>query len=340
MVHRVDAGQGGLDREVLVFNVNFETSARMAKVVTFTPNPAVDIATAVEELVPAHKLRCGPVRRDPGGGGINVARVVHRLGGEAIAVYASGGGSGSELQDLLDREGVRHRPVRVAAHTRESFNITEERSARQFRFVLPGEKLSEAECNACIAAAVGLLTGGDYFVASGSLPPGIGDDYYARALRAAKGAGAVTCLDTQGKPLALALAEGVDILKASARELGGHLGFMPPDLSGWRAALMDMTRAHAVRTAVVTLGEGGALLVGASGAWHAAVPRIEGSTTVGAGDSFLGALLFKLAAGAREDAALRYAAAAGTAALLTSGTGLCDPADLERLSARVELAAL
>ena len=312
----------------------------MVKVVTFTPNPAVDIATSVAELVPSHKLRCGPVRRDPGGGGINVARVVQRLGGEAVAVYASGGGTGSELQALLDREGIRHQPVTVAAHTRESFNITDGSSARQFRFVLPGEPLTEAECSACIAAAALLLANGDYFVASGSLPPGAPDDTYARAVGAAKKAGAIAVVDTQGAPLNLALQEGVGILKASARELAGYLGTMPQDVAGWREALVELTHSGKASTVIVTLGEGGALLVGARGAWHAAVPRVEGSTTVGAGDSFLGGLLVKLAAGAREDAALRYAAAAGTAALLTSGTGLCMPAEVERLSAKVELTAL
>jgi 6-phosphofructokinase 2 len=312
----------------------------MANVVTFTPNPAVDISTGVDELVPSHKLRCGPVRRDPGGGGINVARVVHRLGGEAIAVYACGGGEGSELQDLLDREGIRHRPVRVAAHTRESFNITEERSARQFRFVLPGETLSEGECNACIAAATALLAPGDFFVASGSLPPGAPDDTYARAVRSAKLAGATAVIDTHGAPLRLALEEGVNILKASARELAGYLGAMPPDLAGWYAALAKLIRSGKASTVVVTLGEGGALLVNASGAWHAAVPRVEGSTTVGAGDSFLGGFLVKLAAGAPQGEALRHAAAAGTAALLTSGTGLCAPDEVDRLSTQVELTAL
>ncbi|MEI9991392.1 MAG: hexose kinase [Rhizomicrobium sp.] len=312
----------------------------MAKVVTFTPNPAVDIATGVEELIPAHKLRCGPVRRDPGGGGINVARVVHRLGGDAVAVYAAGGGAGDELAALLDREAIRHRPVRVAAHTRESFNVTEERSARQFRFVLPGEPLSEGECNACIGAALGLLAARDYFVASGSLPPGVPDDFYARAIRAAKAAGARTVIDTQGPPLGQVLGEGVGILKGSARELSAYLGAMPADLRGWQAALAGLIHSKKVSTVIVTLGEGGALLVSAKVSWHAAVPRVDSSTTVGAGDSFLGGLLVKLAAGAPDDIALGYAAAAGTAALLTSGTGLCAPADVERLCARVELTAL
>jgi 6-phosphofructokinase 2 len=312
----------------------------MVKAVTFTPNPAVDIATAVEAFVPSHKLRCGPVRRDPGGGGINVARVVHRLGGEAVAVYAAGGGSGSELQDLLDREGVRHRPVRTAAHTRESFNITETSSGNQFRFVLPGEPLSEGECNACLAAALSFVAKDDWFVASGSLPPGVPENFYARVLRFARANGARTVIDTQGAPLRLALEEGVHIVKASAGELAGYLGERPGDRGAWHAAALKLIEARKARCVVVTFGADGALLVGPSGAWHAAVPRVEAATTVGAGDSFLGGLLVKLISGAPDDMALRYAAAAGTAALLTCGTGLCEPAEVERLNGKVEITAL
>src|SRR5579871_3798860 len=138
----------------------------MAKIVTLTPNPALDIATHVEKLEPVHKLRCGPVRRDPGGGGINVARVVHRLGGQTVAVYTSGGGSGDELGALLRGEGLDQRPVQFAGHTRESFNVTENQTKRQFRFVLPGDPLSEAEWRSCVAVTLSLLVPGDYLVAS------------------------------------------------------------------------------------------------------------------------------------------------------------------------------
>jgi 6-phosphofructokinase 2 len=166
------------------------------------------------------------------------------------------------------------------------------------------------------------------------------EDFYARALRRAKERGVRTVIDTQGPPLRYALDEGVDILKASARELGDYLGCRPADPRGWQAAAATLIAHRKANTVVVTLGEGGALLASASGCWHAAVPRVAASTTVGAGDSFLGGLLVRLLAGATDDEALRYAAASGTAALLAAGTGLCEPAAVDGLCAKVELARL
>jgi len=211
----------------------------MAKVVTLTPNPALDIATSVEKLLPSHKLRCGPVRRDPGGGGINVARVIHRLGGKVVAVYSCGGGSGDELRDLLRREGLLHRAVHVAGHTRESFNITEDASGSQFRFILPGDPMTEGEAKRCIDVAVSLVASGDYVVGSGSLPPGPPVDFYARFIRAAVAKGAKSVIDTQGASLRAVLEAGVDVLKASAREMGEYLGVEPKEAGAWPHACVS-----------------------------------------------------------------------------------------------------
>lgn len=312
----------------------------MAKVVTLTPNPAIDIAAHVGQLVPSHKMRCDRVRRDPGGGGINVARAVHRLGGDALAIYPAGGGPGTELQDMLDREGLQHRPIRVVGHTRESFNVTEDRSREQFRFVLPGEPLSAGECNSCIVAAQAFLGAGDYLVGSGSLPPEMALDFYARLFAGAEAKGAKTVIDSQSEPLRLALASGVSIVKTSARELGEYLKLSPGGLREWRDAMSTLLAAGRAETVVVTLGEGGAILAEENSAWHAACPKVQASTTVGAGDSFLGGLLVKLLSGAPVEIALRYATAAGTAALLTAGTRLCDPADVEKLNTQIVLTSL
>lgn len=312
----------------------------MAKVVTLTPNPALDIATHVEKLVPSHKLRCGTVHRDPGGGGINVARVLHRLGGKVVAVYSCGGSSGNELSDLLRHEGLLHRAVHVSGRTRESFNITEDDSGEQFRFILPGDPMSESEWKRCIDVALSLVANGDYFVGSGSLPPGVPDDFYARAVRGAKTKGATTVIDTQGASLKAVLEEGVVILKASAREMGGYLGTAPADPRAWRAVCSELLRSGKVQTVAVTLGEQGAVLMSGALAWHVAVPQVKSSTTVGAGDSFLGGLLAKLVAGKSLPEALRFAAAAGTAALFAHGTGLCDPAEVEKLDAKLQVREL
>ena len=311
----------------------------MAKVVTLTPNPALDVATHVDRLVPEHKLRCGPVRRDPGGGGINVARVIHRLGGKAVAVFPAGGSTGDLLQGLLRAEGVDARAVKAAGATRESLHVSDAGGA-QYRFVLPGEPLSESEWTACRDTALAETGEGDFLVGSGSLPPGVLADFYAGAFTAAKAKGAKTVIDTHGPPLDAALAQGVYLLKASAREMATHLGHRPADAASWCGACSGVVRGGKAEIVIVTLGAEGAVLIGAGQALHATVPVVKALTSVGAGDAFLGGFLFKLESGAAMDAALRYAAACGTAALLSHGTGLSDPAQVERLLAQVAITEL
>ena len=122
----------------------------MPRFITFTPNPALDIATSVDQLVDAHKLRCDAPQVHPGGGGINVARVLHRLGADVLALYTAGGSTGARVHALLQAEGVPDQALAVAADTRESFTVHERSSGREYRFVLPGPSLSAAEWQACL----------------------------------------------------------------------------------------------------------------------------------------------------------------------------------------------
>ena len=145
-------------------------SAARSKIVTITPNPAIDIATSVPMVVPLQKLRCTAARRDPGGGGINVARVVQRLGGNAIAIYPAGGSTGHLLRRLVDGENIESVVIEIAEETREDFTVTEERSGQQYRFVLPGAPLRETEWKECLNA-VAHTEAAPFLVASGSLPP-------------------------------------------------------------------------------------------------------------------------------------------------------------------------
>ena len=142
-------------------------------VVTLTMNPALDLSAAVGKVEPIHKLRCTEPRRDPGGGGINVARVLRRLGGDVSAVFPVGGLAGAELEALMQAEGVHAVPVAIAGDTREDVTIMETTSGRQYRFVMPGPTLSAAEQTRCLDALVLPHGGADLVVASGSLPPGV-----------------------------------------------------------------------------------------------------------------------------------------------------------------------
>jgi 6-phosphofructokinase 2 len=296
----------------------------MADIVTVTINPSIDVSTSVGQVIPFHKLRCTSARLDPGGGDINVARVVKRLGADVTAMYAMGGTLGQLLRHLLDQEGVSGLPVPISEETREDFTALEEVSGRQYRFVLPGPRLSEREWRAYLdtfASHASREQGTRFVVASGSLPPGVPSDFYGRIARTTKQAGAKIIVDTSGSPLKAALEAGVYIVKPSLRELR-QLTLAPLESERDRItacrSLIESGRAEMV---ALTLGDQGALLVARDQVLRAKAVPIKPVSVVGAGDSFLGAMIWGLASGHSIADAFRYGIAAGSAALLMPGTG-------------------
>lgn len=309
----------------------------MTDILTVTMNPAVDIATSTDRVVPTHKLRCGVPQRHPGGGGVNVARVVHRLDGNCAALYPAGGASGELVRRLLDEEGVTSLCVGIAGETRESFSVSERSTGQEYRFVLPGPALLSHEWQACLDRVAGLDEAPRYLVASGSLPPGVPSDFYARLTRLVKPLSVKVVLDTSGPALAAALEEGVYLVKPSLRELRDLFGQPLETEVQWRRAAEQLVEQGKAQVVVLSLGEGGAWLVTAEGACFAPSLPIKVVGTIGAGDSFVGAMVWALAQGLDLKDAFRYGVAAGSAALLTGGTGLCLPADVARLHGEVIL---
>lgn len=309
----------------------------MSDILTLTMNPALDIFTAIDRVEPVHKLRCGAPHTHPGGGGINVARVLHRLGSQVTAIYTSGGPLGRELTSLLDAEGVPSVVVPIADETRESFSVHEESSGLDYRFVLPGPTLTEPEWTACLDAVVSGLSHARYVVVSGGLPPGVPADFYARLARRVREAGGWLVLDSNGAALAETLAEGVYLFKPSLRELRELTGQALLDEHAWCDAARQLIREGKATIAALSLGEDGALLVTADQAWRAQSLQVPVATTIGAGDSFLGGLVWALSEGHALDEAFRHAMATGAAALLSPGTNLCEPADVARLRGEVVL---
>jgi len=158
----------------------------MPDIVTVTLNPALDLSTSTEWVQPTHKLRCTGLRRDPGGGGINVARVVRRLGLAVAAIYTVGGPIGELLQGFVTLEHVDSLPIQIASDTRENFTVDERASAQQFRFVLTGPELTEKEWRHCLEVLGSIEPFPKYVVASGSLPSGVPIDFYSRIARLSK----------------------------------------------------------------------------------------------------------------------------------------------------------
>jgi len=307
----------------------------MTDVVTMTPNPAVDLSTSVERIIPVAKLRGTSQRRDPGGGGINVARVIKRLGGDVSAIYSVGGATGELLRKLLDHAGIASRTFAIAEETREDFFVNEISTGQAYRFILPGPRLSEGEWQQCLRLLALIEPFPRFVVASGSLPGGVPDDFYARVARIARQRGARMILDTSGQPLAAAVAEGVDLIKPNLREMRELAGCEPADASEWEAAARVLVHSGKVAAIALTMGHLGAVLVTRDQVLRAEPLPVTPRSAVGAGDSFLGALVFRLASGADFQESFQQAVAAGAAALLNPGTELCRPGDVERLAEQV-----
>jgi 6-phosphofructokinase 2 len=309
----------------------------VSDIVTITINPAVDIFVSTAKVEPTRKMRTSAPKRDPGGGGINVARVAFRLGAKVTAIYPASGAIGRLLTRLLEREGITSIVTPSHAETRENFTAYEDESGEQFRFVLPGSPLHRAEWEAMLYELEHIETKPKFVVASGSVPPGVPADFFAKVAAIAKKLGAKPLIDTSGAALKAAIDEGIYLAKPNLNELIDLCG-KPLDSEKARiAACRDMIKSGEAEVVALTLGDQGALLVTRDGVWRAGAMQIEAVSTVGAGDSFLGGMVAALAAGEPLDKAFRVAVAAGFAAVMRPGTELSHQDDIERLMPRVEI---
>lgn len=288
---------------------------------TLTLNPSIDVSSDTEKVEPERKVRTMNERIDPGGGGINVARVLQRLGTSVEALFLAGGASGRALDELLGRAGLDRRLVPIADDTRTSLTVHERSTGNEYRFVPEGPTISAQEIESCCEAISAAEC--DYLVASGSLPPGIPDDFYATVGTRVRDSGARLVLDTSGPELTAALAAGgIYLLKSSVEEL---------DL----AAAGEIVRAGQAEQVALTMGRDGALLIGAEESYFLPSVETDPVSTVGAGDSFLAGMTYGLATRLAPRDAFRIAVAAGAAATLSKGTDLAYPEDVKRLLGQV-----
>lgn len=303
-------------------------------------NPAVDVFTTTARVEPAHKLRCAPAQLHPGGGGVNVARVLHRFGGRCLAVFPAGGATGEQFSAMVAQEGVPARAIGIAQATRESFSVRDEASGAEYRFVLPGPELQADEWQACLDAVASIRPAPRWLIASGSLPGGVPQDFHARLAALARQQGSRFALDASGAALAEGLRAGVDVVKPSLRELRQFTGHALESEPQWTQAARELVQTGKARCVALSLGERGALLVDAQGAWRAPSLPVKVTGTIGAGDSFLAGLLWGLECGLPAPEALREAMAASAAALMHGATTLCQPGDVAAWRGQVVVEAL
>ncbi len=303
----------------------------MKTIVTITLNPAIDKSSSVDYVVAERKLYCKFPRFEPGGGGVNVSRAVKKLGGESLLLYPAGGLTGKRLQELLDEEGLNHRPFPIEGMIRESLVILEESTGRQYRFGMPGPKLRKKEWERFLQELKAMEPAPDYVVASGSLPPGVPPDFYARVARAGKKRGAKAIIDVSGKALKEALEEGVFLIKPNVREFRELVGEKIKEESQIKAEAQKMVKSGRCEVLVISLGAAGALAVSEEFVEHILPPTVPIVSKVGAGDSMVAGIALSLARGNPLRESVLFGVAAGSAAVMTPGTELCRREDAERL---------
>ena len=309
----------------------------MGGIATLTVNPALDTSMTVGRVEPDMKNRCSRPARDPGGGGINVARAIMELGGEATAVFPCGGHTGEEITDRLREDGLEFRCVWMDTSTRENITIVEREGGRQFRFNTPGVELGPGTIGRCREAVLGRVESGGIVVLSGSLPPGVGAGVYGEIIDTARERGMRTVLDTSGEALKAGVRAGPDLIKPNARELGELVGREIVGLEDATEAAAHLVEDVGVGTVVVSLSTFGASLVTKSERLTARNPDVEAVSSIGAGDSMVAAITLALSRGLGAERMLADAVAAGCAAVMTPGTQLLRRSDYERLRSEIDV---
>ena len=309
----------------------------MDPILTLTVNPTIDLGLEVDSLEPEGKNRARLRGVRAGGGGINVARAIVELGGEAIAIHTAGGHVGARLDRSLDEEGLAHVSVPMPFETREAVVLFEADHQRSYHIVPGGSEMSEDVAARFLDAVTSRVADHRFVVASGSLPPGFPDDLYAQVARAVHDVGGSFVLDTSGAALRRALDEGVHLVKPNRREAAEILGREVEDLHDAREVNDRILTRGAARIAITTVGDQGSVV--SADDTHATVepPELPGPllSDAGAGDSFLAAVTLELARGSDHVRAAAHGQAAAAAALLTPGTELCRRRDAEELVSEV-----
>ncbi|MBJ3763902.1 1-phosphofructokinase family hexose kinase [Maribius pontilimi] len=314
-----------------------------AHILTITLNPTVDFSTSTPEILPELKLRCTEPQIDPGGGGINVARAIRLLGGQAVALIAIGGGTGAQLLQRLAHEGVATVAFQGPGETRQSVSVINEKDGTQFRFVMPGPLWQQGDVDRALNS-IDQATGDDTLVVlSGSQPPGVAKDFPSILADHVGDRGARLIVDTSGSALHHLVEKphpSLHLLRmddAEAEELAGrHL----PTVEDTAAFCRELIARGVAKSIIVARGADGSVLSTPEGAWHSVGPKVSVISKVGAGDSFVGAYTLGLAEDRDPGECLRFAVAAASNAVMTEATKLCDRDTTDRLMQDVTLRKL
>jgi 6-phosphofructokinase 2 len=298
-------------------------------IVTLTVNPSLDKSTHFSGLVPEQKIRCKAPQFDAGGGGINVSKAISRLGGNSLAVFTSGGATGNMLQELLKQETIDFEAIETKSTTRENFIAVDDNTNSQYRFGFSGSTLLEQEKNKIIATITDLKP--NFLVASGSLNEGLSTDFYKEIAVITKKSNTKLIVDTSGEALVKVLESGVYLIKPNVGELAKLVGVERLEMEEVNQAAKQIIKNDGAKIIVVSLGPQGAILVTKDNYEFVPAPNVAKKSTVGAGDSMVGGMVWALSQNKNLKEVIRWGVACGSAATMNEGTKLFKTEDANRL---------
>jgi 6-phosphofructokinase 2 len=302
----------------------------VTSIVTITFNPCIDKSSFVDALLPDKKLRCSAFKNEAGGGGINVAKAVKKLGGNALAVYLAGGYTGIVLQNLLKAESIDSILIDTGVDTRENIMIVDKATNLQYRFITPGIAVKEIYWKECLEA-LKKLNGVEFIVVSGSMQPGFPQDIFERISAIARQKNAKLIIDIPAETLQAHPVKAAYILKPNLNELSMLAGKEELHGDEITGAAREIILSNICEVVIVSMGAAGALLVTKDISEQFMAPPVKRKSTVGAGDSMLAGIVMYLSAKKEIKEAVQFGVACGTAATLNEGTQLCNFADAEKL---------
>ncbi|MDT8907424.1 MULTISPECIES: 1-phosphofructokinase [Pseudomonas] len=310
----------------------------MAKILTLTLNPALDLTVELARLEPGQVNRSDAMHSHAAGKGVNVAQVLADLGHTLTVSGFLGEDNAQAFETLFAQRGFTDAFIRVPGETRSNIKLAEQ-DGRITDLNGPGPKVDDAAQQALLERLERIAPGHDAVVVAGSLPRGVSPQWLQALITRLKTLGLKVALDTSGEALRVALAAGPWLIKPNTEELADALGC---DVVSESAQVEAAQRLHAqgVEQVVISHGADGVNWFSAGSALHASPPRVTVASTVGAGDSLLAGMLHGLLGAHTPEQTLRTATAIAAMAVTQIGFGIRDTALLASLEQGVRVRPL
>lgn len=306
-------------------------------ILTVTANAALDRVIFIPRFTPKETMRALHTVESVGGKGLDSSVVLQSLGIANQALSFVAGQNGKRVARLLEGYGIPHELVWVNWETRIAHVIVETDCQRHSHIITNGYRVEQADVDVFLARFAGLLSTASWVIAAGSLPQGMPADFYAQITEISHRAGTMVLVDCPGEPARKSIQASPDILKMNRTEFASTFSLEPTSIEELRSCAGKVLSEYGLPSLVITSGADGILAITSDIALLAASPRQQEVNAAGAGDAVSALLAWRFSQGDDWAKALRWAAAASAAVVLTEGTADCHPADVQKILDQVTI---